>query len=110
MRRLEKIGSVSTIAEYDSNLEGFLVALKSQIISSAFTIIYCRSLREGLKTLTFFAPINNYYRGLKKRLKTLTSSASTNNHCYGLREKLETQTSFALTNNHCRGLREKLET
>ena len=89
MQKLNKIRSISAIAEHDGDLESFLDVPKGQTTSSTLTINHCYGLREGLKTLT--------------------SSTPTNNHCYDSREGLETQTSFAPTNNDCRGFKKGLE-
>ena len=98
IQKSKKIGSVSAIAEHDGHLEGFLATPKSQITSFTPIINNCRSLREGLETLTFF---NNHCCGFKEELETLTFFALTNNHCRNFRKRLENQISSFFTNNYC---------
>ncbi len=90
MQRPKKIGSTSATAEHGGHLKDFSAAPKGQTTSFAPTINYCRSLKEGLETLTSSAPTNNHCCGLREGLETLTSSAPTNNHRRGFREGLET--------------------
>ncbi len=105
-----KIGSTLAIVEYGGHLEGFLATPKGQTTSSALTINYCHSLREGLETLTSSTPTNNYCHSFREELETLISSVPTNNHHCSLKEGLETWTSSTYTNNYYPSFREGLET
>ncbi len=109
IQRPKKIRSTSATVEHGGHLEDFLAASKGQTTSSAPTINYYCSIREGLETLTSTTPTNNNHRGLREGLETLTSSTPTNNHWRGLREGLKTRNSSTPTKNHRRNLREGLE-
>ena len=109
MWKPKKIKSVSAIAEPKYYQEGFLATPKGQTTFSALIFHHCYGFREGLETLTSFAPANNHCYNFRKGLEILTSSSPTNNYYCGLKKRLETQNFSASTNNHCRSFKERLE-